>query len=52
MDPWDARNYLQMGRNYKMLGDFTNMSQMLDKLSSFAVSTNEYEIAKSEFIIN
>jgi hypothetical protein len=52
MDPWDARNYLQMGRNYKMLGDFANMSQMLDKLSSFAVSTNEYEIAKSEFIIN
>jgi O-antigen ligase len=36
LDPWNAQNYLALGVVYKYMGDYTNMSIMLDKILSFA----------------
>lgn len=36
LDQWNAPNYLQLGRNYKLQGDLTKSKQTLDKLLSFA----------------
>jgi tetratricopeptide (TPR) repeat protein len=35
MDPWNARNYLIMGLDYKYLGDLANMKRSLDKIVKF-----------------
>ena len=48
LDPWNAKNYLQLGRNYKSLGQFTLMSEMRTKILSFAPSTEEAKQAISE----
>jgi O-antigen ligase len=49
-DPWNAANYLQLGRNYKALGDLTNMNAMREKINSFAPKTQEANQANSELI--
>jgi O-antigen ligase len=49
-DPWNAANYLQLGRNYKVLGDVTNMNAMREKINSFAAKTQEANQANSELI--
>jgi O-antigen ligase len=36
LDPWNAANYLQQGRNYKTQGDLVKSSKMLEKILSFA----------------
>lgn len=36
LDPWNAANYLALGKNYKALGDQTNSNAMLNKILSFA----------------
>jgi tetratricopeptide (TPR) repeat protein len=36
LDPWNAANYLQLGKNYKTQGDLVKSSQMLEKILSFA----------------
>ncbi len=36
LDPWNAANYLQQGKNYKAQGDLVKSSQMLEKILSFA----------------
>ena len=36
LDPWNAVNYLQLGRYYKLTGDNTKMNEMLNKIISFA----------------
>jgi O-antigen ligase len=46
IDPWNAKNYLEMGVNYKKINDTLNMEKMLSKIESFAKSTPEYELAK------
>jgi tetratricopeptide (TPR) repeat protein len=38
LDPWNAANYLSLGVNYKILGDFYGSNQMLLKILSFAPS--------------
>jgi hypothetical protein len=48
IDRWNAKNYLEMGVNYKKMGDALNRSEMLLKIESFAKSTPEYELAKIE----
>ncbi len=37
LDQWNASNYLQLGKNYKLQGDLTKSKEMLDKILSFAV---------------
>jgi O-antigen ligase len=49
-DPWNAANYLQLGRNYKALGDLENMNKMREKINSFASKTQEATQANSELI--
>lgn len=49
-DPWNAANFLQLGRNYKALGDITNMNKMREKINSFASKTQEAAQANSELI--
>jgi O-antigen ligase len=36
LDPWNAVNYLALGKNYKAKGDLANAKLMLDKINSFA----------------
>ena len=38
-DPWNASNYLALGRDYKLQGNLVKSNAMLDKILSFA-STN------------
>ena len=38
LDPWNAANYLALGKNYKVLGNVTKSKEMLDKILSFASS--------------
>lgn len=48
LDPWNAKNYLQQGKNYKIQGDQVRVEEMLAKVLSFA-ATNPVGIqAKSE----
>lgn len=47
-DPYNAKNYLQMGRTYKYLGDYNNMNLMREKILSFAAETDVGQSAKTE----
>lgn len=48
LDPWNAANYLTMGKDYKQLGDLDKSRQMLDKILSFASNHPIAEQAKIE----
>jgi len=39
LDPWNAANFLALGKSYKLSGDLVKTTAMLDKILSFA-STN------------
>jgi O-antigen ligase len=47
-DPLNAANYLQLGRNYKSLGDIAKMNEMRVKIMSFAPETEEAKQANLE----
>jgi O-antigen ligase len=49
-DPWNTRNYLLLGRNYKALGNYTEMNRMLSKINSFDQVSNESKAARSELV--
>jgi O-antigen ligase len=49
-DPWNAKNYLALGRIYKSLGDFNSMNQMLIKINSFASNTEEGKQANIDLV--
>jgi len=51
LDPWNAENFLVIGRNYKALGDKVNMQKALDVILSFASSDPVATSAKSELIL-
>lgn len=36
IDPWNAKNYLQLGKNYKFLGNESRTREMLNKILAFA----------------
>lgn len=50
LDPWDASNYLQLGKNYKAVGDFSAMLKMQEKIISFASGTVEGDQAVTELL--
>ena len=50
LNPYNAKNYLQLGKNYRDIGDFVSMDLMLTKIQSFAPETDIYKIAKAELI--
>jgi O-antigen ligase len=49
-DPWNAKNYLALGRIYKSLGDINSMNQMLIKINSFASNTEEGKQANIDLV--
>jgi O-antigen ligase len=49
-DPWNTRNYLQLGRNYKVLGNFSEMTRMLSKINSYDQISDESKAARSELV--
>jgi tetratricopeptide (TPR) repeat protein len=49
LDPWNAKNYLQLMILYKAAGDVIDAQLMLDKILSFAPDTNEAKSAIEEF---
>ncbi len=48
LDPWNAKNYLQLMLLYKAIGDNQNAVLMKEKIMSFAAQTNEAKIASEE----
>jgi hypothetical protein len=50
LDPWNAHNYLTLGRLYKKAGDFKNMSEMRQKIESFASGTEDGKNAAIELV--
>ena len=52
LDPWNADNYLQLGRYYKSNGDSANMIEMLNKILSFAPNTDQAKVARSELVLD
>ncbi len=47
-DPFNATNYLQLGRSYKLNGDLAKMNEMRVKIMSFAPDTEEAKQANLE----
>jgi O-antigen ligase len=48
LDPWNAVNYLSLGKNYKAKGDLVNAKLMLAKINSFASNDPIAAQAKSD----
>jgi O-antigen ligase len=48
LDPWNAANLLQLGRDYKFSSNFKSMSEIRNEIYSFASNTNEGKIAVKE----
>ena len=49
-DPWNAKNYLALGLNYKNLGNSTKAAQMVDLIKSFAPNDPIALQAESELL--
>jgi O-antigen ligase len=50
LNPWNAQNYLQLGKDYRDIGNFEKMDVMLNKIKSFAATTDIYSTAKTELV--
>jgi tetratricopeptide (TPR) repeat protein len=50
LDPWNAPNYLELGRNYKAVGNLEKSQEMLDKILSFAPNGPIAEQASKELV--
>jgi O-antigen ligase len=48
LDPWNAVNYLGLGKDYKAQGNVVKSKEMLDKILSFASANPIAEQAKTE----
>jgi len=48
IDPWNAKNYLELGRDFKNIENLAGTKLMFEKISSFAKSSPEYNLAKLE----
>ena len=48
LDPWNAKNYLALGKYYKQQGDLGKSNVMLEKILSFAVTNQIADQAKIE----
>ena len=47
-DPWNAKNFFELGILYKQSGDSMNKSKMLEKIISIADGTEISSLAKIE----
>jgi O-antigen ligase len=48
LDPWNASNYLEIGKLYKKNNDLVGMNSMLEKILSFAPNDDIARVAKQE----
>jgi hypothetical protein len=48
LDPWDASNYLNLGRSHKAMADWPSMDAMRLKIQSFAPNSDEAKLATIE----
>ena len=48
LDPWNAKNYLAIGKYYKQQGDLGKSKEMLEKILSFAATDQIADQAKIE----
>ena len=48
LDPWNAKNYLALGKYFKQQGDLVKTKEMLDKILSFASANQIADQAKIE----
>jgi O-antigen ligase len=48
LDPWNAKNYLALGKYYKQQGDLSKSKEMLEKILSFASANQIADQAKIE----
>jgi O-antigen ligase len=48
LDPWNADNYLELGRLYLQNNNYVNMEQMKEKILSFAADTDTGKRAQAE----
>ena len=48
LDPWNAKNYLELGRYYKQQGDLGKSKVMFEKILSFAATNQIADQAKIE----
>lgn len=46
INPWNAVNYLNLGLNYKKIGEVEKSREMLDKILSFSIGVNGGPIAQ------
>jgi len=44
-DPWNAKNYLQIGANYKFIGDYESMKSYKERILNFAPDSEEAKTA-------
>lgn len=51
IDPYNSRNYLELGKLYKAQGNYNGMQKMLEKIGSLSKSTPEYKLAEIELKI-
>jgi O-antigen ligase len=51
LDPWNAKNYLALGKLYKNTGQIDLMNKVLDEINSFASETPEGELANLDLKI-
>ena len=50
LDPWNSRNLLQLGREYKFLGNFEMMEEIKKAILEFDSISKESEAAKTELV--
>jgi O-antigen ligase len=50
LDPWNTRNLLQLGREYKYFGEIQKMKEVLNFISNFDSSSNESKLAQIELV--
>lgn len=48
-DPWNAKNYLGLAQLYKQVGRYSEMTSMVEKISSFAPNDPIAKVAQKEF---
>jgi O-antigen ligase len=50
LDPWNAQNYLKLGKIYRNIQDYESVNLMLVKIKSFAAGTEISETANIELL--
>ena len=49
-DPWNAKNYLQLGVDYKYVGDYNSMNVQKNRILKFAPDSEEAKTAKTVLV--